>query len=60
MKKKNKKKNISKNNIIFIIMIVFSITVILGTGAYAYYQSTIPGIVNGTIAKWSFKANNQT
>ena len=43
-------KNIkSKNNIIFIIMIVLSISIILGTGAYAYYRSTISGTTSG---KW--------
>lgn len=41
-------------------MIVLSISIILGTGAYAYYRSTISGTTSGTIAKWSFKANNQT
>lgn len=30
------------------------------TATYAYYQSTIAGTVNGTIAAWSFTANNQT
>ena len=54
-------KNIkSKNNIIFIVMIVLSISIILGTGAYAYYQTNINGTTSGTIAKWDFKANNQT
>lgn len=54
-------KNIkSKNNIIFIVMAVLSISIILGTGAYAYYCSTMSGTISGTIAKWSFTANNQT
>ena len=50
----------SKNNIIFIVMIVLSISIILGTGAYAYYQTNINGITSGTIAKWDFKANGQS
>ena len=41
-------------------MAMVAISIILGTGAYAYYRSTISGTTSGTIAKWSFKANNQT
>lgn len=61
MKKVNKKSQIkTKYDIAFIVMAVVASLVILGTGTYAYYQSTIAGKANGTIAKWSFKANNQT
>lgn len=48
-----------KSNTLFIIMAVFSITILLGTGAYAYYRTTISGTTSGTIAKWSFTTNNQ-
>ena len=47
-------------NILFIVMAVTAIVIIIGTGAYAYYRSTMSGTISGTIAKWSFKANNQT
>ena len=53
----SKEKNYKK---IMIITIVTSIIVILGTVSYAFYQTTINGRVSGTIAKWSFTANNQT
>ena len=53
----NKEKNYKK---IMIITIVTSIIVVLGTVSYAFYQTAINGTVSGTIAKWSFTANNQT
>ena len=53
----NKEKNYKK---IMIITIVTSVIVILGTVSYAFYQTAINGTVSGTIAKWSFTANNQT
>ena len=53
----SKEKNYKK---IMIITIVTSIIVILGTVSYAFYQTAINGTVSGTIAKWSFTANNQT
>ena len=53
----SKEKNYKR---IMIITIVTSIIVILGTVSYAFYQTTINGRVSGTIAKWSFTANNQT
>ena len=53
----SKEKNYKK---IMIITIVTSIIVILGTVSYAFYQTAINGRVSGTIAKWSFTANNQT
>lgn len=49
-----------RTNILFIVMAVTAIVIIIGTGAYAYYRSTMSGTISGTIAKWSFKANNQT
>ena len=45
---------------IMIITIIISIIVVLGTVSYAFYQTAINGTVSGTIAKWSFTANNQT
>lgn len=56
---KEKKKVKTKYDIAYICMAVIAVLIILGTGTYAYYQSTIAGTTNGTIAKWSFKANNQ-
>ena len=53
----SKEKNYKK---IMIITIVTSIIVVLGTVSYAFYQTAINGTVSGTIAKWSFTANNQT
>ena len=53
----NKEKNYKK---IMIITIITSIIVVLGTVSYAFYQTAINGRVSGTIAKWSFTANNQT
>ena len=53
----SKEKNYKK---IMIITIVTSIIVVLGTVSYAFYQTAINGRVSGTIAKWSFTANNQT
>ena len=53
----SKEKNYKK---IMIITIIASIIVVLGTVSYAFYQTTINGTVSGTIAKWSFTANNQT
>ena len=43
-----------------IITIVISVMAVIGSVSYAFYQTTINGTINGTIAKWSFKANNQT
>ena len=53
----SKEKNYKK---IMIITIVTSIIVVLGTVSYAFYQTAINGTVSGTIAKWSFTANNKT
>ncbi len=49
-----------RTNILFICMAIVAIVILIGTGAYAYYQTGISGTTSGTIAKWSFKANNQT
>ena len=46
-------------NVFFIVAIIISVIVILGTVTYAFYQSSINGNVSGTIAKWSFTANDQ-
>ena len=43
-----------------IIVVAITITILLGTISYAFYQTTINGTVSGTIAKWSFTANDQT
>ena len=53
----SKEKNYKK---IMIITIIISIIVVLGIVSYAFYQTAINGTVSGTIAKWSFTANNQT
>ena len=53
----SKEKNYKK---IMIITIIISIIVVLGTVSYAFYQTAINGTVSGTIAKWSFTANNKT
>ena len=45
---------------IMIITIIISVIVVLGTVSYAFYQTAINGTVSGTIAKWSFTANNKT
>ncbi len=46
-------------NVFFIVAIIVSVIVILGTVTYAFYQSSINGNVSGTIAKWNFTANDQ-
>ena len=44
---------------IFIAIILFLIgLVMVFIGTYAYYQTQITGTVSGTVAAWSFKANN--
>ena len=53
----SKEKNYKK---IMIITVIISIIVVLGTVSYAFYQTAINGTVSGTIAKWSFTANNKT
>mgnify|MGYP004633009579 CR=1 FL=1 len=54
------KKNFFNSNLFLILAISFSVLVIGGSANYAFYQSSINGIINGTIARWDFKANNLT
>ena len=56
---KNKQKKAQKSYL-YIIFLALAFIILLGTGAYAYYQTTISGTISGTVAQWSFKANNQT
>ena len=56
---KNKQKN-GKKSYLYIIFLALAFVILLGTGAYAYYQTTITGTITGSVAQWSFKANNQT
>lgn len=49
-----------KFKLFLILSISFSVLVIGGSIIYVFYQSSISGIINGTIAKWDFKANNLT
>ena len=51
----SKEKNYKK---IMIITIITSIIVVLGTVSYAFYQTAINGRVLGTMAEWSFTAND--
>ncbi|MBQ4633868.1 MAG: hypothetical protein IJB71_00790 [Bacilli bacterium] len=57
MKNKPKKE---KKRYLYIIFLALALVILLGTGAYAYYQTTISGTITGTVARWSFTANNQT
>lgn len=57
--KTKKKKSRTKYDIAYTCMLVIAILIILGTGTYAYYRSTMTGTTSGTIAKWSFTANDQ-
>lgn len=57
---KNMKHRFSKYDKIFIVMMITSIVIIGGTITYAFYQSSIKGTISGTIARWSFTANNKT
>lgn len=54
------KHRFSKYDKIFIVLMITSIVIISGTITYAFYQSNISGTISGTIARWSFTANNQT
>ena len=56
---KKKKKAKTKYDIAYICMLIVAGLIIIGTGTYAYYRSTMTGTTSGTIAKWSFTANNQ-
>ena len=53
------KKVKTKYDIAYSCMLVVAFLIIIGTGTYAYYRSTMTGTTSGTIAKWSFTANNQ-
>ena len=35
-------------------MATVAIVILIGTGAYAYYQTNIKGTTNGTIVKWDY------
>lgn len=54
------KYRLSKYDKIFIVLMITSIVIIGGTITYAFYQSSIKGTISGTIARWSFTANNKT
>lgn len=54
------KHRFSKYDKIFMVMMITSIVIIGGTITYAFYQSSIKGTISGTIARWSFTANNKT
>lgn len=54
MKKKNKSFNAFSISVIAILLVA-----ILGTGVYAYYQTTITGTGTMTALNWDFKVNNQ-
>ena len=60
VKNNNCEKNFFNSNLFLILAISFSVLVIGGSIIYVFYQSSISGIINGTIAKWDFKANNLT
>ena len=50
----------NNNKILYISIAILVLAVGLVIGTIAYYQTTISGTITGTVAKWSFKANNQT
>lgn len=54
------KNKTNKYDKLFMILMITSIVIISGTITYAFYQSSIKGVMSGSIAKWSFTANNQT
>ena len=60
MVNKNMKHRLSKYDKIFMVLMITSIVIISGTITYAFYQSSIKGTISGTMARWSFTANNQT
>ena len=60
MVNKNMKHRLSKYDKIFMALMITSIVIISGTITYAFYQSSIKGTISGTLARWSFTANNQT
>ena len=50
----------NNNKILYISIAILVLAVGIALGTYAYYQTTISGTISGTVAQWSFKANNQT
>ena len=54
------KKKFFKSNLFLVLAISFSVLVIGGSITYAFYQSSINGNINSTIARWNFKVNNLT
>lgn len=49
----------NKRYLVIVTIVLFLIgTILLVSGAYAYYRSTITGEVIGTVAVWQFDANN--
>ena len=58
-KVETKSKIRTKYDIAYSCMLFVAFLIIIGTGTYAYYRSTMTGTTSGTIAKWSFTANNQ-
>ncbi|MBQ4633852.1 MAG: hypothetical protein IJB71_00710 [Bacilli bacterium] len=48
------------NKILYISIAILILAAGILFGTYAYYQTTISGTISGNVAKWSFKANNQT
>ena len=48
-----------RKHILIVAIILFLIGLIMVfIGTYSYYQNSVTGTVSGTIATWSFKANN--
>ena len=47
------------NKILYISIAILVLAVGVAFGTFAYYQTTITGTISGTVARWSFKANNQ-
>lgn len=60
VKNNNYEKKFFYSNLFLVLALSFSVLVITGTITYAFYQSSINGTINGTIAKCDFKANNLT
>ncbi|MBQ4634671.1 MAG: hypothetical protein IJB71_04925 [Bacilli bacterium] len=50
----------NNNKILYISIAILVLAAGILFGTYAYYQTTISGTISGNVAKWSFKANNQT
>ena len=50
----------NNNKILYISIAILVLAVGIAFGTYAYYQTTITGTITGSVAKWSFKVNDQT